>query len=543
MGPQTDPDLSSAITLSDLWIRTKDRRLIQFQPNPVQLRYLSELCPDWQAESFRLRGGKEILLKARQEGLSTGILALLFQDTINTPNTTTVVLAHDQESTNKLFRMVQLFYDRLPAHKKPETKYASKREFFWPTLNSTFYVGTAGAKSFGRGDTINNVHASEVAHWPDAKTLLTGLLEAVPEDGNVFIETTANGLGNWYEKEYNLARNGESVFTPRFFAWFEHPDYQSDVPAGFERTAKEEKLASAYDLTDRQLTWYRGKVKVLKEKCPQEYPSNPQEAFLTTGNPYFDRDRLQEMLQALQSDPDLAPITVPDTAPARLLAEARKPEPTFKIWAEPEPARRYVLSADTAEGITDSGDHDYDCADVIDAETRVQVAQLHGRWDTREFGLLLADLGNWYNVALLAPERNNHGHAVINALIYEAKYPEARSGVGNGLYYHEDYDEYKKSSSRKPGWPTTTKTKTFALDALASSLLNAGIRPRSLLTVEQLLRFVKLGGGKAAGEGGSHDDAVISLSIASALLLEYTSQVFTAATGGRPNPARNYTPR
>jgi hypothetical protein len=156
---------------------------------------------------------------------------------------------------------------------------------------------------------------------------------------------------------------------------------------------------------------------------------------------------------------------------------------------------------------------------VFDAETWEQVAHLHGKWDTHEWGLMLAELGFWYNTALLGIERNNHGHAVINAALHTAKYPPTHSKGGcHGLYFHQEYDEVKKTSSQRPGWPTTVKTKYFALDGLASSLDERSLKLRSRHTVSELLTFVKLPGGKAGGEGKCHDDAVTSCAIADALL-------------------------
>jgi hypothetical protein len=173
-----------------------------------------------------ISGIREVLLKARQFGFSTLILGLFFLATINHPHTSTVVVAHDADSTERMFQIVQRFYESLPASRRAKTRYANRREYLWPEIDSSFFVGTAGAKDFGRGSTINNAHLSEVAFWPDAEDLVAGLLQAVPADGNVIIETTANGLGNWSYKEYQAARRRESVFVPRFYAWFLDDSYR-----------------------------------------------------------------------------------------------------------------------------------------------------------------------------------------------------------------------------------------------------------------------------------------------------------------------------
>ncbi len=438
----------------------------------------------------------------------------------------------DADNTQSLFSMVRTMYDYLPERKRPKSKYANRTEFYWPDLESRYVVGNAQNLTYGRGKTIHNLHASEVGFWPDAETLLGGLMESVPQDGNVFIETTANGVGNWYHSEYTLAEAGQSVYTPRFFAWFQHPEYRRPVPPDFVRTEDERKLVHQFGLSDEQLEWARWKRKARKKLFPQEYPSTAAGAFLTSGNPYFDREFLTDLALQL-ADPAFDPIDVrvpadrhPKLAAVRnhVFEHAVKGSDTLgevkalTVWEAPRPGRLYVIGADCAEGINDRGDHDFDAADVLDAETWTQVAHLHGRWDTHEYGLILADLGFWYNTALLGIERNNHGHAVINAALHTAHYPEARSSVANGLYFHQEYDEKKNPTTMRPGWPTTAQSKFFALDGLATSVTEKELHLRSRQTVAQMLTYVKLPGGKAGGEGKSHDDCVISIALATALL-------------------------
>lgn len=521
------------ITFDDLKIRTKDKKLITFAPNVIQEMYLDQICPGWRDGNYDMHAVMEIILKARQFGFSTLIGVLFFLNTINTPNTNTVVIGYNSRNARALFSMVQTMYRYLPEHKKPVTKYANRTEFYWPELESRYYVGSAETMTFGRGDTIHNLHASEVSFWPDAETLMGGLMESVPADGNAYIETTANGVGDWYHGEYSLAEAGQSVFTARFFPWFRHPEYRRLVSPDFTRTKAEATLAATFGLDDEQLEWARWKRKARKKLFPQEYPSTSAEAFLTSGNPYFDRDFLMELARQL-ADPAFDPLPSVDIPSAQYpkLAAARThvfqhdvkgqaavgEMQALSVWETPVPGRQYVIAADTAEGINDRGDHDFDSADVFDAETWTQVAHLHGRWDTHEYGLILAQLGFWYNTALLGVERNNHGHAVINAILYTANYPEARSGHASGLYFHQEYDEKKNPTAMRPGWPVSAQSKFFALDGLATSLTDRDIHLRSRLTVSQLMNYVKKPGGKAGGEGRSHDDCVSSVSIADALL-------------------------
>lgn len=510
----------NVVTFADLKIRTKGRTLVDFKPNAVQVKYLDMLADEnpefrWRDGVYSLRGIREDVLKARQQGMSTLWLALYFLDTINTPMTQTLILAHDAPTTEKLFKIVHRFYEHLPAHLKRPKKYSSKREIEFSDIDSIISVGTAGSAGVGRGGTVNNVHMSERAFWRDGGDVEIGLMESVPLDGNATRETTANGL-NEYADERTEMRDGGGQFKPRFFAWSENPEYAIETPPNFILTEEEEKLARLFDLSDAQLNWRRSKrlSKKQHEKFPQEYPLTEAEAFLSSGNGYFDNEKLTELLVELE-DEEFAPIAF-DVPP--VYRNLRRERDALTVWEEPQPGRVYVIGADTAEGINGRGDHDYDSASVWDAETEVEVARLHGRWNTHIYGLMIAELGFWYNTALLGIERNNHGHAVINAALYTANYPEAISDNSTGLYMHQEYDEKKQPTSRRPGFPTSSRSVKFMiLDDLASAVENGDFHARSPQLIAEMQRFVKLPGGKAGAETG-HDDRVMDAAIARRML-------------------------
>lgn len=287
-------------TFDDLRIETKDSRVIPFVPNTVQESYLDLLMPQWRGGDMSISGCREILLKARQFGFSTLIAALFFLDTINHSNRHTVVIAYDQQGTEKLFKMVDRFYQNLDPERRPKTRLANARILYWPSLDSSYEVMTAGTKTSGRGATIHNLHMSEVAFW-EYPEVVTGLLQAVPSGGNVFMETTANGEGNLFFDEYQSAKRGDSTFEDRFFAWWMHDEYRKQPPPDFARIAKgaspallerfgdEQGLADAYGLDDAQLWWRRCKIQEpgMGALFAQEYPTNDQEAFRVSGSKFF----------------------------------------------------------------------------------------------------------------------------------------------------------------------------------------------------------------------------------------------------------------
>ena len=200
-----------------LYIRSKQKTVHPLVFNPIQAMYWDH------------KGKRDIILKPRQLGFSTLTLARFFECVINEENVTAVIIAHDADSTQKLFKSIQLMYERLPEAKKEQLnngrnkpKYGNRKEYFFAGNNSTIYVGTAGTDKFGRGQTINYLLCSEVAFWPNPEELMTGLLQAVPYDGEIVIESTANGVGNYYHKTYQEAKTGS-------VEWRSHLDRKSVV--------------------------------------------------------------------------------------------------------------------------------------------------------------------------------------------------------------------------------------------------------------------------------------------------------------------------
>lgn len=301
------------VLLTDLWIQTKGKKeirdfdgtilqefeppaLIRFEPNGVQVTYLDQLCPLWREGVIDLRGVREIILKARQFGFSTLIDALFFLMTVNNTDVNTVVMADEAGNTETLFQKMRLFWENLPDNKRPRTRGNSTRHLYFVDIRSKISVITAGSGTAGRSRTIHNLHCSELPHWPDP-SILTGLLPSVPDDtGNIFFESTANGEDPLFCQEYRKAKKGESDFTSRFFAWWEHEEYQSPVE-GFVRTDEDITVANKYDfdrrfgkeIADAKLNWRRRKKRSPGQGTlfGQEYPGDDEEAFLVSGTRFL----------------------------------------------------------------------------------------------------------------------------------------------------------------------------------------------------------------------------------------------------------------
>ena len=519
--------------------------LVPFILNPVQLSFLKELGIDpnspFPLKDKRIRA---MVLKSRRQGLSTLLQALLFIDTYNNNNRRSLAIAHDRESTQVIFEMVTRFYDNLPEHMKIKADRNNVGEIYWGEIDSRFYVETANKRNAGSGATLHNVLKDERAKWDLEEHLIRSLdasLDEACSHGNIFEVSTAWGMNHfkidWDESvKRNLEGNYRTIAV--FIPWFRDPTYRTQVRPDFVKTDEERRRQDIYGVDDEQLQWRRDKEEGRGKLVDQEYPYCPLDAFMTSGHPVFNREKLQVMDAEINRVEVINGQNVRVHAPqkglvipaefARLRDAYKAGE--FRIYRTPEfdmlgKSKEYLVTADTAEGLNPARG-DFDVAHVYDVDTWEQVAVIEGRWDATYWGKMIAELGWFYFEALCAPEDNNHGHQAIAGIV-ELGYPDQRGNGYHGLYYfrNEHINSTLKVSAMeglKPGWPTFRRTKLYCIDKMADSIENDsaedGFKFNDPVTVSQLTTFVNLGNGKMGGEAGQHDDHVTCACIAAALL-------------------------
>lgn len=269
---------SRSIDVSDLRILDKRQKIVSLKPNRVQKDLLGSLT------------GRDLVLKSRQQGISTGIQAQFFCDAVN--KTCRVgTLAHDDETTQKLRDMQQMFYDELPDDLQsiyPRAINNATRAYY-PRTKSMVYIGTAGNTQRGRGGTYSHLHGSEVAFWKDAAQVMAGILQGVPEGGQIVLESTANGAQGWFYEQCMAALRGDSEWTLHFYPWWHDAEYSISLEADEQitYTDDERRLVESNDLSNEQIKWRRKKQRELGRDFLQEYPEDPYTCFLTSGNSYF----------------------------------------------------------------------------------------------------------------------------------------------------------------------------------------------------------------------------------------------------------------
>ncbi len=431
-----------------------------------------------------------------------------FADTLLRPNTTSVIVAHDYDSAERIFRIVQLFWERLSETERRrvgEPRFSNRREFLWPKLNSHFYVGAAGALTFGRGQTIQNLHCSEFAFWPKPQESLVALTQAVPEQGRIVIETTPNGVGNYFHDLWRATQEGKTRFAGHYYVWFESSEYAIPVDEAEAReimsslTQRERNLVQRYRLTAEQIKWRRMKQRDLRELFRQEYPEDDVTCFLASTRACFDLEVLQRIAACIAAE--RAPESLAGLRNAKgetlSVAPAR-----LQVWKRPEQGREYVIGADVGEGLAGG---DASCAIVLERRSGEQVAELHGRVPPDRFGHLLDALGRWYGRAMLAVERNNHGHSTLNTLRNICHYPR--------LYFHIRYDA-RAGAQPILGWPTDQSTKPILVDDLAAAISEGAVVIHSAGVVDECMTFVTTESGSQEAQTGKFDDRVMGLGIA-----------------------------
>lgn len=265
-----------------LKIVTKKGDIVPLQLNKAQL-YINEQAED---QIRRVGYVRKIILKGRQQGASTLIAGRFYYKATGCKGVNVGILTHEQKATDNLFTMVRRYHENCPVAVKPSTAADSSKELWFDILDVKYKISTAGAKGTGRSSTIQYFHGSEVAFWPNAVAHMAGIGQAVPllPGTEVFLESTANGIGNLFHTLWQAAVRGESDYEPIFVPWFWEDGYSIDVPAGFMLDPEEAEYSDAFGLTLGQMAWRRKKISSDfgndVSLFDQEYPASPEMAFL-----------------------------------------------------------------------------------------------------------------------------------------------------------------------------------------------------------------------------------------------------------------------
>lgn len=477
-------------------IRDKNRRLVKLKLNDVQRVILGDVLPDYQAG----RGIRHFTLKPRQVGLSTFWMIWHLDDTMFNANTITGVLAHKWDNIKVVMEIAHIAYESVPPRLRPPLGDDSKTIMSFPSLNSKLFAGLSV-----RSTAVHNLHISEWCFCSDSEVRAT--LGAASERTHISGESTGNGVGNDGYITYHDAKRKSNAYTVRFFPWFVQKEYRAEHVLDVGRVTDEEARFKRMALSewkvkvdDAQLAWRRRKMAELKGMFPQEFPESDEDAFRTAGSKFFDYKKTHKLLleakEYLRANP---PIAQTDD---------------YVQFEEPDKACEYVAGADTA----DMGG-DYSVLKIINVTKRREAFAYRARCGVDHFARVCDVWGKKFYDALLCPELNNHGRAVI-------MYLESPESLYPNLYYEETPRHNVLGLDvkiKRVGWLTNASTKPVMMDHLKFALEGdsqedaENFLPSLLWLDEALLNetlTIESRDGKIEAVAGEHDDNVIATALA-----------------------------
>ena len=395
---------------------------------------------------------------------------------------------------------------------QPAQKASNAKEVIFDTddgkgLKSKIKCMTAGTQGVGRSDTFNNLHISELAYWSGNKEeTLIGLFQAVPRLPNtmIIIESTANGY-ELFKKIWDMAVNGENDFEPLFVAWYELDEYRMEY-SGFELNETEKWLKSSYNLSDDQLEWRRWCIRNNcqgdEEIFKQEYPSNPQEAFLVSGSSVFNKEIIIRRIETIPKPIKTGYFTYDYDGLAitniKWVTDRNGYINIYHVYNSPR-VTNYCIGGDTA------GDgSDYFTAQVLDAKSGIQVATLRNQFDADLYAKQMYCLGKMYGDALIGIESNFDSFPIREL---------ERLGYKN-QYIREKEDTYTGAINKSYGFRTTAISRPRILSNLIEIVREYTELLNDKNTLEEMLTFVRNEKGRPEAQQGAHDDLIMALAIA-----------------------------
>lgn len=501
------------------WIAPKDGKRTTLRFNPIQAKY------------ERARTWRDIVLKPRQIGFTTLELARDVYRFITQPGERSIIVCQTVADASPPWKKVSADVQRMFGGLKQaglQLDFGTESESMWtlPGRDASLQIIEAGASEAAaakkaRGGTFSRLHITEAAFYEHAELSTNSMFEGVPSLPNtsIVIESTPNGVGNWYHSQWVAAVAGANGFAPHFFGWYEDPSYAIALSPGEEvepQTDRERELVEVRGISPEQLKWYRTKVSQKgQDLVDQEFASDANRTFLTSGRLFFDLAQLEKMGGRMRE-----PI------------ERRDGPAQTRIWRRASPGSRYVVSVDPAEGLGEDGDWTY--ATVWDRRTHEHVASLRTQLRENMAAEAVDKLAGEYNDAEIVVERNK-GLAIIGALERITREP-GDDRRRPRVFYDDD---------GKPGIFTSVTSRPAMLSDLASAVRDGSLTTNDPILLAEMRAFVidgRNGRPFAPGKHRKHgvgDDGILSCAIGWALLLRPETKA-KPRVGGQRSPVGDW---
>ena len=512
---------SSKFASEQLRIVTKEGKILPLILNKGQRKILEAI------ERQRSKGipVRICLLKARQFGGSTFFEAEIYKDTQLNANRSSMIVAHDLESARHLREINDTYYEY---YGLPKVKKKRESDKWWKFLHftpegrraySNLRIDTAEELSTGHSFTLHNLHLSEIQNWRNATVLVKGLFPTVPSnpDTMIFMEGTGSGVGDFWYEFWNSSF--ESSWESVFVAWYELEDStlrfsDEEERSNFEaKLTGEEKLLLRESVTLEQLHWrrkkindeYRGDIDGFR----QQYPSSPEEAFLSSGRPVFSvlnvREKAHEAREGQVGDLEWRM----DSSGRRFVVFSPNPQGYWIIHEEPvKGSYMYAGGFDVAEGLAvvpEWGNRggDKSSGKIFRRDTKEFVGRINVHLDPDEFAKEI-EKACMYWPQLGALVENNPGGSG-NVVIRDLK------GLPNVyLLKTVTLDKVHDTRIEQFGWDTNKESKREMVDELIE-----WIREKRLIDFDkefwyQCSTYVRDSKGKTNAQSRKFDDLVVA---------------------------------
>ncbi|OXS67241.1 terminase large subunit domain-containing protein [Priestia filamentosa] len=471
-----------------------------------------------------------IILKGRQIGFTTFSLAYMLYSACTRPDTSYLIMTHHSNVTSSIFNKLKKMYNSLPHEKFPDyfpkIKISNRAEL---TLQngSRVMVATAGGDDSISGNTFQMIHLSEMAKYPTEaqEEIIATAIPALAKnpDSRIVIESTAMGY-NEYQKMFMKAhRSKDSVWKAHFYSWlasaysnqFKHTFDEAEAwykANNGRRMSKKDlefdeiELHNSYKANFRQLMFRRYYIQTNSlEKFRREFPTTPDEAFLTTNTSVFDTMKIIKRIENVM--PPLKGREVLTELPQSLKQYLNK---QLFIYHLPKKGERCFAGVDVASG--SGGDNDSSTMSIFDNEGQQLASFYSNEIPVYEFAKIVNDLGKFFNYAFICVERNYLGKPLLERLRKELGYMN--------LLKQRMFNEKNKNKIQL-GFMTTDTTKPTLISDMKTNFELGLINIECVQTLEEMKIYEEVNGkfGNKKGKG-LHDDLVISVAMASQALKE-----------------------
>jgi len=474
----------------------------------------------FEADRRARRPIRAIMLKARQWGGSTLVqVYMAWLQLVHCRNWHSIICSQVKDTSSGIRGMYAKLLDNYPDDLcdegspyrfKPYERSTNVREIAGRGCRVT--VSSIENQDAVRGADFAMAHLSETAFWratpthspDDVIRAICGSIALLP-DTLVVMESTANGVGNYFHTEWMRCRDGHGDKHAVFVPWYDIEIYRLDPPdpaALVESFSPyERQLWHDHGLALDQIYWYRCKAReyASHEKMMAEFPTTDSEAFASTAWGVFDRLAVERLREGCTEG------RRGDLGPDGLWADdSRGP---MLLWQRPDPAEDYVVAVDIGGR---SAKSDWSVITVLrnDPDRPEVVAQWRGHIDHDLLAERARAIAAWYGNALLAIESNTletsgcgHGAYILERLA--DTYPN--------LYHRPSGDD---GMPDRPGFHTNRRTKELIVTALIATVRRGAYIERDTMACDELLTYRTMPDGSYAATPGSHDDILMSRAIA-----------------------------